>query len=172
MKTREHYDWTRFVPDHTAVLCFVRSEKRVLLIRKKRGLGAGKINAPGGKCEPGEPPHTAAIRETVEEVGVRPVDLRCHGVLRFAFTDGYTLKVYVYLAYRYTGALRETEEAIPFWSEIDDLPFDQMWEDDRHWLPRVLSGRHVESEMLFHNDSMLDWDIRFSDGTRLQKRSD
>ena len=167
MITPQHYDWTRFVPETIAVLCFLRDRDRVLLIRKKRGLGAGKINAPGGKCEPGEPPHTAAIREMEEEVGVRPSDLRNHGVLRFAFTDGYTLKVYVFLAYAGVGTLRETEEADPFWTTTDALPFDEMWEDDRHWLPHVLSGERVEAEMLFHHDAMIEWNIRFSGGTRL-----
>lgn len=164
-----HYDWTRFVPDHTAVLCFVRSGRQVLLIRKKRGLGAGKINAPGGKCDPGEPPHDAAVRETREEVGVIASDLRNHGVLRFAFTDGYTLKVYVYIAHRHSGQPAATAEADPFWVDTDSIPYDEMWEDDRHWLPRVLAGHRVESEMLFHHDEMIDWDIRFSGGIRLRR---
>ena len=30
------------------------AKREVLLIRKKRGLGAGKINGPGGKIDPGE----------------------------------------------------------------------------------------------------------------------
>lgn len=39
-----------------ATLMFVIDEARgeVLLIRKKRGLGAGKINGPGGKIDPGK----------------------------------------------------------------------------------------------------------------------
>jgi len=165
----DHYDWTRFVPDHTAVLCFVRSGRRVLLIRKKRGLGAGKINAPGGKCDPGEPPYTAAIHETQEEVGILAADLRNHGVLRFAFSDGYTLKVYIFVAYRHEGSAVSTDEADPFWIDIAAIPYEEMWEDDRHWLPRVLAGHRVESEMLFHHDDMIDWDIRFSDGVRLRR---
>lgn len=165
----DQYDWTRFVPVHTAVLCFVRSGQKVLLIRKKRGLGAGKINAPGGKCDPGETPYDAAIRETREEVGLLVSDIRNHGVLRFAFTDGYTLKVYVFLAYQHSGHALSTAEADPFWVTIDAIPYQEMWEDDRHWLPEVLSGRRVESEMLFHHDAMIDWDIRFSGGRRLRR---
>ncbi|NBV86555.1 MAG: NUDIX hydrolase, partial [Verrucomicrobia bacterium] len=40
-------DWTRWLPSERANLCFIIKDRRVLLIRKKRGLGAGKINAPG-----------------------------------------------------------------------------------------------------------------------------
>src|SRR4051794_35353585 len=45
-------DWAAWVPRERAVLCFIVCGGRVLLIHKKRGLGAGKVNAPGGKIEP------------------------------------------------------------------------------------------------------------------------
>src|SRR5690606_39061541 len=57
--------WT---PRDRATLLFVRRGHQILLIRKKRGLGAGKINAPGGRIEPGETPEQAARRELLEEV--------------------------------------------------------------------------------------------------------
>ena len=56
-------DWARWAPRDTATLLFVvrassaqgaHGEREVLLIRKKRGLGAGKINGPGGRLEPDE----------------------------------------------------------------------------------------------------------------------
>ncbi|RKX74483.1 MAG: NUDIX hydrolase, partial [Spirochaetes bacterium] len=53
-------------PVEEAVLCFIRDrkEEKVLLIHKKTGLGAGLINAPGGRIDPGETPEEAAVRET------------------------------------------------------------------------------------------------------------
>ena len=56
---------------HHATLTFVIRNEQILLIRKKRGLGAGKINGPGGKLDPGETPLQAAIRETEEELLTR-----------------------------------------------------------------------------------------------------
>jgi 8-oxo-dGTP pyrophosphatase MutT (NUDIX family) len=47
-------DWNTWEPSDIATLVFVFQSDQVLLIRKKRGLGAGKINAPGGKVDPGE----------------------------------------------------------------------------------------------------------------------
>ncbi len=47
-------DWTTWEPKERATLLFVIKEGQILLIRKKRGLGAGKINGPGGRLEPGE----------------------------------------------------------------------------------------------------------------------
>ena len=50
-------DWSNWTPEQTATLMFVIDDNRVLLIRKKRGLGAGKINGPGGRLEEGETPY-------------------------------------------------------------------------------------------------------------------
>ena len=57
-------DWAAWKPTEYANLCFVMRDGKILLIRKKRGLGAGKINGPGGRLEPGETALAAAIRET------------------------------------------------------------------------------------------------------------
>jgi 8-oxo-dGTP diphosphatase len=167
MERRLPFDWDSYTPQDRAVLCFLRDHERVLLIRKKRGLGAGKINAPGGKSESGENPREAAIRETTEEVGLTPIDPIHYGTLRFAFADGYDLEVHVYVAYAWSGHLIETDEAIPLWTTITDIPYDEMWEDDRHWLPLVLGGDHIEAEMYFDGDRMVTWDLRSANGTHL-----
>lgn len=134
-------------------------DTRVLLIRKKRGLGKGKINGPGGKIEADETAHQAAVRETQEEIGVTPLDLQHRGELSFLFTDGYGLHCAIFVAARHTGTLTDTDEATPFWVEIDDIPFDEMWEDDRHWLLTALSGRSVSGRFIFDGDTMVDYRI-------------
>ena len=58
-------NWTA---EDIATLLFVLEDDKVLLIRKKRGLGAGKINGPGGKLEPGETPRQCVMREVREEL--------------------------------------------------------------------------------------------------------
>ena len=48
------FQWpAQWTPDILATLMFVVQKGRILLIRKKRGIGAGKVNGPGGKFEPG-----------------------------------------------------------------------------------------------------------------------
>ncbi len=157
-------DWNRWQPTEHAALCFLLQENRVLLIHKKRGLGAGKINAPGGRQEGSETLAATAIRETEEEVGLVPQAPRCMGRMRFAFTDGYHLEVHIFTATSWTGTMKETDEALPFWVSRDAIPYDTMWADDVFWLPHILSGRFVEGEMVFRDDAMLWWQVRYGEG--------
>jgi 8-oxo-dGTP diphosphatase len=156
-------DWTVWTPRECANLCFIVKDERVLLIRKKRGLGAGKINGPGGKVEPGETPLESAIRETQEEIGVTPSDLEERGELHFQFVDGYSLLCTVFVAREFAGEPIETDEAIPLWFDFDAIPFDEMWADDRHWLPQTLSGCAFDAWFVFDGDTMLSQDVRWRD---------
>ena len=152
-------DWSNWKPKDVAVLSFVLRGGEALLIRKKRGLGAGKINAPGGRIEPGETPEAAAIRESQEEVGVTPLAPRRRGHLRFQFADGYSLECHVLSSYACEGEPHETDEADPFWSSLHALPYDEMWSDDRLWLPLMLAGRPFRGHFLFDGDRMLDHEL-------------
>lgn len=154
-------DWTLWKPTDRANLCFIVKEGRVLLILKKRGLGAGKINAPGGKLEPGETPLQAAVRETQEEVGVTPLHLEERGYLRFQFTDGYALGCSVFVAHDLEGEPISTDEADPMWVGLDAVPYENMWADDREWLPSVLAGGSFTGSFLFEGEKMLEKDVRF-----------
>jgi len=151
-------DWTHWTPSVLATLMFIVDEKKqeVLLIRKKRGLGAGKINGPGGKIDPGETSEACAIRETQEELGVTAFEPVKHGELWFQFVDGLALHVDVYRATRWEGEAFETPEAIPLWTPLSNLPFDEMWADDRFWLAEVLvEKKHFTGRFLFDGDAML-----------------
>lgn len=141
-------------PRERAVLCFILQGGRVLLIEKKRGLGAGKVNGPGGRLEPGETPVQAAVRETEEEVGLTPWDLREAGQLYFQFADGHSIHCTVFTAGSATGTMGETAEAVPFWEEWGKIPFDRMWADDAHWFPALLAGEYFRGYFTFEGDRM------------------
>ncbi|MDB6070522.1 MAG: mutX [Verrucomicrobiales bacterium] len=148
-------DWTGWQPGLVATLLFVVKEDRVLLIRKKRGLGAGKINGPGGKLDPGETPEQCAVRETEEELGVRAKGVREVGLLSFQFTDGLGLFCHVFRADDCEGEPVETDEAIPRWTKTDEIPFDEMWADDREWFHHLLADRKFMGFFDFEGDNML-----------------
>lgn len=148
-------DWQLWRPREHATLMLLIREKRLLLILKKRGLGAGKFNGPGGRVEPAETPRQAAIREVEEEVGVTPSGIQEAGTLWFQFVDGHSILGHVYTASAYSGTLQETDEAAPFWVPIDEIPYHNMWADDRIWLPLALSGKPFTGRFLFEGDQML-----------------
>ncbi len=152
----EAMDWQSWQPADVATLLFIVEPGRVLLIRKKRGLGAGKINAPGGRVEPGETTLAAAVREVEEEIGVTPEAIEPRGRLRFQFVDGYKLEAHVFVAFAHRGAPRETDEAVPMWFSTPTLPWDEMWADDRLWVPEVLAGNSVDGRFVFDGELMLE----------------
>lgn len=150
-------DWPTWKVTDTATLLFVIRNGEVLLIRKKRGLGAGKINAPGGRLEAGEQPIECAARETKEEVGVVPTSIRARGELKFQFVDGYALHCHVFSADGCDGTVIETDEATPQWTPLAAIPYDEMWADDRMWLPMLLAGRTpFYGRFIFDGDRMVD----------------
>jgi len=142
-----------------ATLIFIVRQHEVLLIRKKRGLGAGKINGPGGKLEPGETAQQCAHREIREELRIDVAESIDSGRLRFQFIDGYSIDVQVFVATSFQGTPGETEEAVPLWFDIADIPYDEMWADDRLWLPRVLAGERVDGRFIFDDDRLLDHSV-------------
>jgi 8-oxo-dGTP pyrophosphatase MutT (NUDIX family) len=62
-------DWASWRAEIHATLMFIIRDGEILLIEKKRGIGAGKINGPGGKIDPGETSLQTAKRELLEETG-------------------------------------------------------------------------------------------------------
>lgn len=146
-------------PDHSGTLMFIQrpgpTGAEVLLMRKKRGHGAGRINGPGGKIDPGETPLEAAVRETREEVGVQVLEARLMGRFRFVDLTASQWLGYVFTASRAEGTPVETEEGDPAWYPVGGLPFAEMWDDDRYWLPRVLAGERLTGDFLFDDGRLL-----------------
>ncbi len=148
-------DWSSWTPTECAALCFIIQDGRILLIHKKRGLGAGKINGPGGRIEKGESAHNAARRETQEEVGITPTGLKAAGELCFQFVDGYALHCSVFTASGAEGTLISTPEADPFWTQLAAIPYERMWTDDRHWMPWMLEQKPFRGQFHYEGDRMI-----------------
>lgn len=147
-------DWSTWVGEMPATLMFIIKNGQVLLIEKKRGLGAGKINGPGGKIEPGETPLEAVIRETQEELMITPLEPRKLGELRFSMSDCPDILCHVYRADDFSGNPTETDEAVPVWTMLAEIPYHRMWEDDRHWLPLVLAQQPFLGYFVFEGEEM------------------
>ena len=156
----DEIDWDEWEPTEKAVLLYLFEGDQVLLIEKKTGFGKGKTTAPGGHIEEGETASEAAIREMKEETHISVDEVLYKGQLEFQFTDGLAMRGYVFFAYSYSGTPTETVEARPFWAPVDNLPYDEMWKDDRNWLPIALSGKEFKARFIFDGDDMLSSDIK------------
>lgn len=160
--TREellHFDWTGWQPNQEAVLAFPLRRGQILLIEKKRGLGAGKVNGPGGKVDPGETPEQAVVRETSEEVCLTLNSIELAGILRFQFADGLAIRCRVFRSEDFQGQPSETDEATPFWSDFQDIPYHRMWKDDQYWIPLLLDKCYFEGNFTFDGEDMIDCNL-------------
>ncbi|MFT4308236.1 MAG: 8-oxo-dGTP diphosphatase [Candidatus Woesearchaeota archaeon] len=143
-----------------ATLVFPIRDGSVLLGLKKRGFAQGLWNGFGGKIGD-ETVEEAAVREVEEECGllIDPSSLEPRGVLDFSLPD-LELRVHVFRAKRFSGSVTESEEMKPEWYRFEDIPYDLMWEDDRHWLPYVLSGKSVSDRFVYEGSNIVSIDLR------------
>ncbi len=147
-------------------LCLVREPGRVLLGMKKRGFGAGRWNGFGGKVGAGEEIVAATKRELLEEVGLTTTAVKKVGVLDFKFAKepGEIFQVHIFETNNVSGEPTESDEMKPQWFDLADIPFDQMWPDDRHWFPLFLSGKKFTGRFLFSDgDVILEQELKVVD---------
>ncbi len=93
-----------------------------------------------------------------------PADLLSRGVISFSF-EGVSENiqdVHIFFAERWVGEPAESEEMRPAWYMYEEIPYSEMWVDDRQWLPRVLAGETIAAR--FHlsasGDAILEQEVR------------
>ena len=150
-----------------ATLTLFMKDGKILLGEKKRGFAKGTLNGIGGKQDPGETIEQAMIRECEEEIGAKPTEYNQVGQINFDLWykgEHSKMEMYIYKCFAYTGEIKETEEIIPNWFDLTDMPYSRMLEDDLLWLPYVLDGKNVigkvnfdkDMKMLYHNFKVVD----------------
>ncbi|KAG6455684.1 7,8-dihydro-8-oxoguanine triphosphatase [Manduca sexta] len=144
-------------------LVFIRNDTKILLGWKKRGFGVNQWNGFGGKLEPNETIQEAAVRELKEEccLSVKTADLRNIGHLEFTFEDDpVMMDVRVFSTNMYEGVPKETEEMCPKWFDLDRIPFDDMWPDDKFWFPYMLKNKLFYAKFHYKGfDTILHYNI-------------
>lgn len=145
--------------EKVCTLIFLVKEGQILLAMKKRGFGANRYNGIGGKLEPNESINAALIREAQEEIGVTPINywkVAEHDFTQYEEGTPWHMYVHAYLCDKWEGEPMETDEMIPEWFTLEDIPYDKMWQGDEYWLPQVLSGNKVSGQYTFdESDTML-----------------
>ena len=153
-----------------ATLCYLLKEgqdkRKVLLAMKKRGFGVGKWNGVGGKLdlEKDKDVLDASIRETEEEIGVKVNNLEKVAVLSFFFNgkEEWNQDVHVYFTKDWEGDPTESEEMKPRWFNSDKIPYEETWDGDKYWFPRVLAGEKLKANFYFNKEGnkIVDYKIK------------
>ncbi len=137
-------------------LCTIIDGSKILLGRKKKGLGKGKWNGFGGKVEKGETIRETAVREVKEECGLLVKNLKKAGVLDFKFENIREIfQVHFFWTSDFSGKLKESQEMKPKWFDIEDVPYEKMWPTDKHWLPVLLKGGKFRGRFLFDKNEVI-----------------
>lgn len=127
---------------------------QVLLGMKLRGFGEGKWNGFGGKVEPGETIEAAAQREIKEETGgMTAKTIEKRGMITFDIEGkDQLLEVHFFQVLDWEGEPQASEEMRPQWFSINAIPFDQMWNEDKLWLPLLLAGKKFQGTCFYEAD--------------------
>lgn len=154
-----------------AVVCYLVKDNEVILgLRKKVSLGLGEnlIAGIGGKIgdEEGledETPEEALKREVKEEIKVEITKFRKMGRVKFIFPHKpkWNQDVLVYVVDEWEGEPKETDPIKPMIYGINQIPFDQMWDDNKYWVPLVLKGEQVNAIFLFDENTKVKEKIFF-----------
>ncbi len=137
-----------------ATLVHIRRGDKLLLGEKKKGeIGKGVIVGPGGKQEAGESLTGCLLREVREELGIFLDEgrLRRVGIIVFFAAGVPDFETHVYETDYFTGEPRETNDMIPRWFDVAELPYERMFESDRHFLPRLLAGEKIQANVYYRN---------------------
>lgn len=138
-------------------LLFLNRGDQIVLARKKEGFGQGKWNGYGGKVEEGESILAAAVRELEEEsrIMISEEALSPRGFIDFFFSDKpeWNQRVHLFNVEVFDGEPLETYEMAPAWFFKHEIPFDEMWVDDKYWLPQLLEGKSIKGEFHLSSDT-------------------
>lgn len=141
-------------------LVIVHRNDRVLLGLKKersdgRNFGVGKWNGFGGGLKDRDDGDlgVCACRETLEECRIELKNLRKMGETRYVFDgDEQDHLVHVYTTDSFEGYPSETDEMRPKWFGVDEIPYNNMWKNDRFWMPYLLKSEGFKAEISMTTD--------------------
>ena len=139
-------------------LVFVFRDGQVLLGLKKRGFGEGLWNGFGGKVNEGETILEGAIRELNEESGLTGKNLEKVALLYFDFEKDLgkykELEIHVFKTSTFEGEIVESDEMLPKWYNLSEVPYQDMWPDDIYWYPIMFAGKLFKAQFKFRTKKL------------------
>jgi len=144
-------------------LCFIEKEGKYLMqLKDDKKFGGGRWNAPGGKTKENESVEQGVVREILEETGLKIRNAKKRAVLNFFNGDEFAWAVHVFATKDFEGKVKSSEEGELKWMDKGSLPYAQMWEDDRHWVPLVTEGKNFEANFHFKENfkDIFKWSVK------------
>jgi 8-oxo-dGTP diphosphatase len=138
------------------------ADEVILGLRKRvsSDFGKNQIAGIGGKVGDVkgfemETEEEALVREFEEEVGVTPTRFHQVGEVIFIFPNKpkWNLSTAAYIVEKWEGNPIETEVIKPQRFAKTSLPVNQMWDDNKYWVPLVLSGETVQAVFVYGDDN-------------------
>jgi 8-oxo-dGTP diphosphatase len=144
-----------------ATLCYIRKDAQTLMIlrnKKKNDMHAGKWNGLGGKLEPGETPEECAVREVLEESGLKVKKMVFKGIITFpAFDNQEDWFTFIFIIDNFEGQLIDSPEGHLEWIPDEELITLNLWAGDHifiPWLdqPSFFSGKfiYLDKQLITH----------------------
>lgn len=142
----------------TTHIYLLNSKSQILLWMKKRWFGEGKWNGFGGKNVEWETIIQTALRELYEEAGVIRTSEQVEkiGILHFfrETKPEWNQDVHIFRGI-YDGVFAETEEMRPQRFDTDNLPYNDMREDDFIRMPKLIAGEYLDMNFRFDKEGKL-----------------
>ena len=156
-------NWDDWQAVNQATLLLTVKDNKILLMRKKRGLGRRKKSMVRGAKSirvrlywtvlSGRLRKSSASRLMTQRLSVKA----CSSLLMA--TPFMSIRLWRLIL---AVSQLKTDEAFPIWFSLDEIPYDEMWEDDKYWIPLALKGQQFTGRYLFDNDKMLDYKIQLT----------
>ncbi|KAG9006911.1 hypothetical protein FRB90_009659 [Tulasnella sp. 427] len=128
-------------------------EGKILLAFRVNGFGRNKYNPFSGPIQPGSNPVKAANRDLQAQCGLQAVDISKLGKLIVVLEgNSIALDIDVFRATSWRGEAVDTVEVRPRWfssatalssgsPKLSAVPWDQMFEDNKFWIPLLTEGK-------------------------------
>ncbi len=150
-----------------ATLCYVMDKKnnKTLMIhrvKKKDDYHEGKWNGLGGKFDKGESPEDCAIREVLEESGLKIKNPRMHGFITFPnFDEKYDWYVFIFTAEDFEGELIDSTEGNLEWIPNDKLTSLNLWDGDKIFMDWLFQDKFFSAKFNYEKGKFIDYEVFF-----------
>ena len=127
--------------------------------KKEHDCNEGKWIGIGGKFKKKENADACLLREVFEETGLKLTEYHFHGIIYFINSEWEDEAMYLYSATGYEGEVNyDCDEGELKWIDKDKILDLNLWEGDRIFLSKMLSGQKRFSLTLnYEGDKLIDY---------------